>query len=427
MPYDQVFHNQPISSIQPTQHVSTPTPSFPGLQNQRPASTVDVQKLHADIDDLTTDAKIECATHPLDANAQKKLATLQTLKEILESGAASESDLIDIKSSIMQEMAKKITLKQPDPPSITLPIHTPYQPPQPQPSVHQLPSFLNSTNLAELLRATANPSQNNQGPPTYISPQPVINTPPMINSTPIPPAGELPLLAQLRASGLLSAAPTPPQILTPPTAYSAFPNNIIVEVTLTSASIKIPRPQMVTTFLNSRPNQCSTCGRRFTSDDIGKDKKARHLDWHFKTKARMLEAEKRGQNRSWYVDEREWIGSKEYDDDNQPLEKDGTNSNGVSSTKKPQELFVRAPVDPVLRNLPCPIDQEPFKSVWSEEHQEFIWTDCIQVGQRYYHASCYAEVTKNRDRQTGKNTPLGRTATPDSVTRKRKAEVSAIN
>ena len=44
--------------------------------------------------------------------------------------------------------------------------------------------------------------------------------------------------------------------------------------------------------------------------------------------------------------------------------------------------------------------------------------DAVKIGNRVYHASCYAELKKD-----GGNTPL-RTATPDSVLGKRKAEVS---
>jgi pre-mRNA cleavage complex 2 protein Pcf11 len=160
------------------------------------------------------------------------------------------------------------------------------------------------------------------------------------------------------------------------------------------------------------------------SDEAGREKKARHLDWHFKTKARMLDAEKRGQNRSWYVDEREWIASREYEDEAGLGDANG-NPATVVSKKKTQD-FVRAPADPVLRSLPCPIDQEPFKSEWSEEVQDFIWKDAVQVGNRIYHLSCYTEVTKGRDKD-GVSTPvagmgMGRTATPDSVLGKRKAE-----
>jgi hypothetical protein len=35
----------------------------------------------------------------------------------------------------------------------------------------------------------------------------------------------------------------------------------------------------------------------------GKKEKAAHLDWHFIVNQRLVETEKRGQSRSWYVDE----------------------------------------------------------------------------------------------------------------------------
>jgi len=289
-------------------------------------------------------------------------------------------------------------------------------PPQPPVPPSAPNALFNSTNLAELLRATVGQPQQAATPPNYYAPQPSISAPQGGPQAP-PPASENPFLAQLRASGLLSAAPTPPL----PTL--AFGMDKMSEVTLTSASIKISRPHLISAFLNARPNQCSTCGKRFTLDDIGKEKKARHLDWHFKTKARMLEAEKRGQNRSWYVDEREWIASKEYEDDAGPTD---ANANGAAAAeKKKTQDFVRVPADPVLRSLPCPIDQEPFKSEWSEEVQDFIWKDAVHVGGRYYHASCYAEVTKGREKE-GVSTPVGgsrRVTTPDSVLGKRKAEV----
>ncbi|KIW37867.1 uncharacterized protein PV06_09851 [Exophiala oligosperma] len=421
------FYSQPS---QPPQFPS-PTP----LTRPVSAGGVDLKKLHTDIDDLTTDAKIVCATHPMDQAAQRKLTSLQTLKEILDSGSASEGDLVEIRNTITQKMAEKsITARhqqQSQTPGLALPLNpllNPYMPPQP-PVQHAAVSapppntLFNSTNLAELLRATVGQQQQSAPPPNYYAPpQSGMTTPQTLPQIP-PSAPENPLLAQLRASGLLSAAPTPPQGVTPPIPSFAFGNDVMTEITLTSASIKISRPHLVSNFLNARPNQCSTCGKRFMADDSGKEKKARHLDWHFKTKARMLEAEKRGQNRSWYVDEREWIASKEYEDDAGPTE---VASNGTSTiAKKQPQDFVRVPSDPVLRSLACPIDQEPFKSEWSEEVQDFIWKDAVNVGGRYYHASCYAEVTKGREKD-GVSTPLGgvrRTATPDSVLGKRKAEV----
>ncbi|KPI35714.1 uncharacterized protein AB675_1268 [Cyphellophora attinorum] len=371
----QRYPPPPINHLPPT-----PQPLPPP-----PAPTVDLTALHRDIDDLTTDAKIECATHPMDIPAQKRLTTLQTLKEILDSNGASPSDLLSIRQSIDGQLEKK---KQAAIAAALLPV-----PPPPPPA---LPAGLNSTNLADLLRAAT-------GTPPVLPPPPVL---PLPQAPAAPPAFSL--LDQLKAAGLVSNAPTPLQALTPP----AFPMS--VEVSFTSASFKVHRPQMITSFLTARPNQCSTCGRRFTSDESGKERKARHLDSHFKTKARMIEAEKRGQNRSWYVDEREWLASREYDD-----AEEGTESAAPSPAKKVQD-FVRAPTDPTLRSLPCPIDQETFKSEWDDGVQDWVWRDCIFVGGRYYHLSCYREVHRDRE-----STPVPRVGTPDvanSLPRKRKLE-----
>ncbi len=55
---------------------------------------------------------------------------------------------------------------------------------------------------------------------------------------------------------------------------------------------------------------------------------------------------------------------------------------------------------------------------WLDEAQEFVWMDAKQVGERIYHASCYAEATKDVNSQIKRGTP-------EPVLGKRKAEVSA--
>jgi pre-mRNA cleavage complex 2 protein Pcf11 len=72
---------------------------------------------------------------------------------------------------------------------------------------------------------------------------------------------------------------------------------------LSLTDIHRPRPHLIARFFEARPNQCLTCGKRFLATDEGKQKKARHLDWHFRTNQRLADAAKRGQSRSWYVDE----------------------------------------------------------------------------------------------------------------------------
>jgi pre-mRNA cleavage complex 2 protein Pcf11 len=415
---------------------------------------VDIGTLYRDIDDLIVDAKIDCASLPMDATARTKLSSLQSLKNIVETGKLSEKDLQDVRASVSEQMTQREMPPRPTPPpfstptpisSTTLPYSMPMTTTQHLPQ--SAPPFINSNSLAELIRATANRNQPTPPPPLSSLPfQPQLtNTPPTHNVTPAPSITEIPLIAQLRASGLLPATPTPPPSLsTQPVAASIstpstnlntqngyLPPNFI-DVQFTSASIRIHRPQLITSLFSARPNTCNTCGRRFTSDDLGREQKAKHLDWHFKTKSRMADAEKKGQSRSWYVDEREWISSKEYADGTGPEETSGDRSGLLSTSsagKAKMPDFVRAPSDPHLKSLPCPIDSEPFVSFWSDELQEFIWTDAIRIGDRIYHASCYRQAMADRAKAA---TPVGtggsgRMGTPDSVLGKRKAEVRTFN
>lgn len=64
-----------------------------------------------------------------------------------------------------------------------------------------------------------------------------------------------------------------------------------------------PRPHLLPLLYQALGLPCTQCGRRFMGDDEGKKKKTAHMDWHFRVHQRMIEAEKRGQHRSWYVDQ----------------------------------------------------------------------------------------------------------------------------
>ncbi|KAI5291014.1 hypothetical protein KEM52_000284 [Ascosphaera acerosa] len=145
----------------------------------------------------------------------------------------------------------------------------------------------------------------------------------------------------------------------------------------------------------------------------------------------MAEALRRGQSRSWYLDELDWIKADNFDDDSGVA--DGADACGVapdaettSQKTQQQRPFVRAPNDPSLQNAPCPICQEKFASTWSEETQDWIWQDAVQVGNRIYHVTCYKEVSGDGTGGTGKEggTVLSsrpKSERPDSALKKRKA------
>lgn len=45
-------------------------------------------------------------------------------------------------------------------------------------------------------------------------------------------------------------------------------------------------------------------------------------------------------------------------------------------------------------NVPCSICQERFEQGWDEETQQPTWKGAVKVADKYYHASCHAEVSR---------------------------------
>lgn len=151
------------------------------------------------------------------------------------------------------------------------------------------------------------------------------------------------------------------------------------------------------------------------------------MDWHFRVHQRMAEAEKRGQHRSWYVDElvsypvttplpksntsKDWIKSREPEDDQANDTSDTKTTGGTATTanSKPQLQYLAVPDDPALAGSVCPICQEKFEMKWLVDAQEFVWMDAKKLSDRIYHGSCYAEATK--DRGTPEPTVLGKRKT----------------
>ncbi|EEQ90576.1 hypothetical protein RJZ56_007650 [Blastomyces dermatitidis] len=440
----------------PQQYPSNGHQHYPSAQPVQPygqpfQESIDLSALHRDIESLIATARADFAINPLDPSIQQRLKALLDLQNILQQQKLPQDQLKLIRDQVSQ-LSPQSPQAQPPPRVVpTPPIPQAAQSIQnhtPQPNLQAL---LNPATIAELIKATTN-QQSRTPPPPPVVPHIPPFLQPQATSTPPPPAPstaptltENPLIASLRARGLLppptsSAPPTPPNLpfilpgqagYTPPAVISQLsnPSEVKINIQMTSASIRIPRPNLISTLYEEKPNRCGTCGRRFHSDDQGKEKKARHLDWHFKTNQRMTEASKRGQSRSWYLGEREWIKSREYDDDTGGQTGEGATSTNGSATdaaaagakKSSQKPWIHAPNDAALRNAPCPICQEKFESTWSEEAQDWIWHDASKVGSRVYHASCYSEVTRDGT-ATGQGTPVGRTGTPDSVLGKRKAE-----
>jgi pre-mRNA cleavage complex 2 protein Pcf11 len=126
------------------------------------------------------------------------------------------------------------------------------------------------------------------------------------------------------------------------------------------------------------------------------------MDWHFRVHQRMVDAERRGQSRSWFVDEMDWIRSRESDEEHLASSDNATDgAAGGGAAQQGKAQYVAVPDDPVAAHAVCPICQEKFEMKWLDEAQEFVWMDAVRVGSRVYHASCRAETRDSPAPETG--------------------------
>ncbi|KAI0019386.1 hypothetical protein F4780DRAFT_771228 [Xylariomycetidae sp. FL0641] len=449
MPNGGPYNPPPSGSYTPQPNLSlparsTPQPS-PALSAFQPPPVggfgaapagVSVDALKDDIQGAITATQAQLAQTPLDSTLNTRLKALMDLQTLLQTQNLPQDHLVLIKNQIAN---MSVTMRAP-------PAQTSTPVPQPTPvAVAPPPAAAPKVSLDSLFGpgALAALMARNSVTPQASTPQPPPATAAIRSPTPqrvepakpvAPPTDPMALMNALRQAGVLPAA-TPaagstPASSTRPTMPLPFPlpthpprpatlDLMTSDIALKASSLKQFRPQLLPLLFEARGPQCTQCGRRFPKDEEGKKKKTIHMDWHFKVNQRIAEAEKRGQHRSWLVDEMDWINTREViDKDYVTPSADSNSAQDGSAAKTPKLEYIPVPDDPVLANSVCPICQEKFETRWLDDAQEFVWPDATQVGERIYHASCHREATKD-----GGNTGslYGRN-TPEPVLGKRKAE-----
>ncbi|KAG9301109.1 hypothetical protein G9A89_012492 [Geosiphon pyriformis] len=225
--------------------------------------------------------------------------------------------------------------------------------------------------------------------------------------------------------GVVSNTSTPPTVDVP--AKSSHLGDI-GKIELTSSDVQKRREGTVSVLYDAYPLQCKQCGFRYAKTEEGKSKMDTHLDWHFRQNRRMKDKAKKAQSRSWFVNEEDWIYSRETDSNNSKTPaffdfdniSSSKNSTNTSQTKdEVNESTVIVPLDWEKISKPCPICQEKFKKFYSDPDDEWIFKNAIEVDSVIYHASCYADVVKNQE-----NAQSSLQSTPNSILGKRKVEES---
>ncbi|KAF2640493.1 hypothetical protein P280DRAFT_320355 [Massarina eburnea CBS 473.64] len=284
------------------------------------------------------------------------------------------------------------------PPAVSTPVQTPAVPA----AVPAIPP-----NLADILAQFSKPAS--------ATPVPALQPPPQFP----PPAAA----AQGSAAWLLNAIkglplPATPAISTPlasepMTRQSSALMSGHGDIELTTASLKKPRFHLISRLYEAYPNLCSTCGRRFEATAQGKEKKARHMDWHFKVKD--PDAAKRGIHRSWYIGEQEWAHYKEADETS-PQQPGNGNGAPAAPKKQTKDRYVLAPPNfSPLKKPRCGVCKDGWEASLNAEAGDWVLRDALKLGEKYYHATCYEDYAKAQG--------LDMPSTPDSVLGKRKGEV----
>ncbi|TKX26146.1 hypothetical protein C1H76_1499 [Elsinoe australis] len=437
----------------PHQARSTPQPSAQLAQSLlaalgRPPPQDDTARLNADIDNLINTAKTDFAKNPFDTSIQQRLKALLDLQTIMKTQQLPPQALEAIKAQVASLSSARPPSVQPNfppqPPTSTAwqspnsnpaPVQPPpnlaqilQRPPSAQPPAPTGPPGFAPGALEALLASTANgqkPStpQLRQAMPNLANLP--IPPPPTNGAAPPPPqaAQAQSLLDALRGAGLATSSHTPnppaPSIPPPPPPGSQSTASLLATLTsnpllshlatplpppgftpstkprvpLSQTALRTFRPDLLATLYASQPSQCPTCAHRFPATEAGKSRKAAHLDWHFRTNQRVAESAHRSVHRLWYPDEMEWVRLKEVDSSVLTVEDEAASAERekAEAAKARQRKWVLAGA---RGEKNCPICQEGFVAEWSEEAQEWVWNDCVEVGGRVYHEACWGEVSK---------------------------------
>ncbi|KAF4451371.1 hypothetical protein F53441_5637 [Fusarium austroafricanum] len=443
MPQAGMMPGRPRSAVP---HRDTPTPPGHGMRLPpgHPAQQYTSnggQSLSNDIRNLIVAIQAEASRNPQDVGVQTRLRALHDLQGIVNSTSLPPDQLELIKNKVTELAAVNMMAPLTQRPAPTPPVpvqarpmppvsvaHPPPAAPAPAQEGVTLDALLGKGALAALMaRQSATPQSSTPTPqPPQVQPEPpkppmpsmsaipsMAPMPSMSGMPPIPgmPTAPIPapaanaapwsLLDQLRKSGLLPPAPASASVSAP----------VPVQGGINVAALKQPcQPSLFRQLHNDLGQPCTQCGRRFRDDAAGKKQKIAHMDWHFRVHQRTNEAEKRGMHRSWYVDQSDWLKSREVVDvDHVPTTEDAAaQASKASEAAKPKYIPVPDPSRGI--NTVCPICQDKFENKWLDTAQEWVWLDTVLVGNRAYHASCHAEATRDRE-----NTP---------VLGKRKAETS---
>ena len=221
------------------------------------------------------------------------------------------------------------------------------------------------------------------------------------------------LIANLVRAGLL---PSVPQVQAPPPApakpqqdqtYTDFIMSL--DTRLTTADLSRPAPELEIIIQEHLPLACRQCANHYPVDDTGKSALDRHMDWHFAQNRRSKASMTRGISRTWLGSVKQWVRDGFDDVAEQATQEDKEASGDAKKEHVMMEKYnhttVVVPMDSTVASLPCPICKEKFQSEWSEDDEEWIWRNAVEIDGIYYHASCFYSAKTMSETVTRRTSP----------------------
>ncbi|WRT66372.1 uncharacterized protein IL334_003327 [Kwoniella shivajii] len=366
----------------------------------------------------------EAASKAWDMATGQQVNALTGILNLLNQTSVSPNELVQI-----MEQVKSIASSQPQPqpqPPLAQPVYSPPQSIQ-QPATPNWGAPIPNTpsNIPHFPHAF--PGNNGRQIPPQIRQNYVSNipTPPQVNlNTPLPgsvtpvpaPNPVLPaaismpsianlpidvskILNSLNKSGVVSQNRTPePQAPPPPAPKSGLDSyeDMILSMNISLRSIDLNAIHVLS--FDHLPHRCKQCGMRFAGDD---SKFQAHMDWHFRRNRKEREAAGRGAHRRWLPRAEEWINDT-FASDNEPGPSSSTINNSPGKTSNTatvsaerlsqlRQKWVKVPQDSKKALAVCPVCKESFVKEWSEDDEEWIWKNALNINGTIYHATCRAE------------------------------------
>lgn len=147
----------------------------------------------------------------------------------------------------------------------------------------------------------------------------------------------------------------------------------------------------VQVLYETKDSKCAQCGKRFTSDASGAQRKRLHLDWHFRINKKQANYKTNIQLRSWYLDDLAWVRFR----DSELSEYEQSAPAKPVEVAKPVDSFVVIPANETNMNNTCTVCRELIKPSYKDSVGEWVWDQCVSGGgRRVTHVTCIDDSRK---------------------------------